>query len=373
MTNAEMAKQTKEFNERLDRCRYEQDKHFVKYDADIKHLNEKTKSIEQRLDSMSDATTYVRQVAEESKKIEDALKVTTRKLELISQKNVELMERNKGLSKQNVQLQEDIKAANKMCDNVSKKASKLADRVQKLETAQKQLRLDIISTYGIPEKAKTIESMYPCLWKCGHKGKECDGLAQECPIAISECNKVNRAALAAWLKNKSEETPKTAKWVEEDDGSYHCSACGWRSGTYWTECPACRAKMKTVTRDYGEEDGNYYCDAYDGLKYFLNEYDNYMEHTVRKSVCGDISIRYSRPKKDVERKMLEYNLTEIAAWFKHKSESEHKYDFSEDFKFLNKISWDIGTMGQESFTEKTGERIRDIVEKLKQVLDVEEE
>lgn len=52
---------------------------------------------------------------------------------------------------------------------------------------------------------------------------------------------------------------------------------------------------------------------------------------------------------------------------------EHKYSFSDDFEFLNKISWDIGTMGQESFTEKTGERIREIVEKLKDVIGVEEE
>lgn len=166
-------------------------------------LNDKLESVKQRLNSMDDTTAYVRQVAEESKKIEDALKVSTRKLDLFSQKNLELMERNKRLSEQNVKLQEEIKNANKMCDNVSKKASKLAERVQKLEgnskkaptlenrieqleTAQMQLRLNISSiscVYGIPEESKTIESMYPCLWKCEHRGKECNGQAQECPIA----------------------------------------------------------------------------------------------------------------------------------------------------------------------------------------------
>lgn len=218
--------------DRLDRYRDVQDKQFAAYDSKIKQqstsisyleaksreaqavfdklteaysnlngrlgdyksqLNDKLESIEQRLNSMDDTTAYVRQVAEESKKIEDALKVSTRKLDLFSQKNLELMERNKRLSEQNVQLQEEIKTANKMCDNVSKKASKLADRVQKLEadsirtlrlsdlvwqhedklakvsklddrmqqleTAQKQLRISVISTYGIPEKAKTEESM----------------------------------------------------------------------------------------------------------------------------------------------------------------------------------------------------------------------
>lgn len=76
-----------------------------------------------------------------------------------------------------------------------------------------------------------------------------------CGSVISECDKINRSVLAAWLKNK-EETPKTAHWIEEcdDDGTYHCSACQWHSSEYWIECPNCHAKMETVTRDYGEDE-----------------------------------------------------------------------------------------------------------------------
>ena len=137
MTNAEMAKQMKEFNERLDRYydnqelmervndRLDRCEEFEdRLDRCIKNLgelNEKTKSIEQRLDSTGDTATYARQVAEDSKKIEDALKITTRKLDLFSQKNLELMERN----------------------------------------------------------------------KCAHKGKECNGQAQECPLAEHFSNLLN--------------------------------------------------------------------------------------------------------------------------------------------------------------------------------------
>lgn len=211
----ETEKLKKELNDILGRYSNEYDERFDADNDRIKYLNDKLGRIEHRLDSMYDAGTYVRQVAEESKKIEDALKVTTRKLYLFSQKNAELMERNKRLSEQNVQLQEDVKASNKMCDSVSKKASKLADRVQKLETAQKQLRLDIISTYGVHTEAKTIESMYPCLWNCEHKGKECNGQAQECPIAehfskqlqhpYSYCEKdvaVTQECLEKFMENK---------------------------------------------------------------------------------------------------------------------------------------------------------------------------
>lgn len=255
----ETTRQLKEQTDRLNRYRDVQDKQFATYDSKIKQqstsigdleaksikaqavfdklteaysnlngrlgdyksqLNDKLESVKQRLDSMDDTTAYVRQVAEESKKIEEALKVSTRKLDLYSQKNLELMEKNKRLSEQNVKLQEEIKAANKMCDNASKKASRLADRVEKLEgnssrilrledrvwehedklvkaskpddriqqleTALMQLRLNISSissVYGIPEESKTIESMYPCLWACEHSGKECNGQAQVCPIA----------------------------------------------------------------------------------------------------------------------------------------------------------------------------------------------
>ena len=221
MTNAEMAKKIKELEEKLYRYYDEHETLFRirdeetekltkelndKLDADdyrIKQLYTKLGGIERRLDSMDDATMYVRQVAEDSKKIEGALKVSARKLELIGQ--------------QNIQLREDIRAANKMCDSVSKKASALADRVQKLEADSsrtlrledrveqldltfKNLKVAITGTYGIPEKAKTMESMCPCIWNCEHKGKESNGQAQECPIAehFSYCEK-------EWHNKKQEE------------------------------------------------------------------------------------------------------------------------------------------------------------------------
>lgn len=45
------------------------------------------------------------------------------------------------------------------------------------------------------------------------------------------------------------------------------------------------------------------------------------------------------------------------------------YDFTDDFEWLRHISWDFGTMGQEYFSDKDGERIRDIVNRLEELLE----
>lgn len=129
--DAEMAKQIKELNGRLDSCRYAQDKHFVKYDADIRRLNDI-------------------------------------------------------LGRYSIEHDERFDADNDRIKHLDDKLEEQAKLLQQFETALMQLRLNISSVssvYGIPEKAKTIESMYPCLWNCGYKGKECNGQAQECPIA----------------------------------------------------------------------------------------------------------------------------------------------------------------------------------------------
>ena len=154
MTNAELAKQIKEFAEKLDRYYENQETMFAKYDDDINKLNNKQEEISEMVDGLGI-------VAQE----------TTR------------------------QLKEQFA------------------KIEQLDLTFKSLKVAITGTYGIPEEAKTLESIYPCLWKCEHKGKECDGLAQECPIAEHFSVQLKTGHLGD-------------KWAEED--------AAWKYGV-WTD------------------------------------------------------------------------------------------------------------------------------------------
>jgi hypothetical protein len=124
MTNAEMAKQIKEFAEKLDRYYENQEKMFKKYDDDINKLNNKQEELSEMVDGL-------------------------------------------GIVAQETTRQQKEQFA----------------KIEQLDLTFKSLKVAITGTYGIPEEAKTLESMYPCMWKCEHRGKECNGQAQECPIA----------------------------------------------------------------------------------------------------------------------------------------------------------------------------------------------
>lgn len=145
MTMTEMAKQIKEFSEKLDRYFANQEATIGKYDGEIKQLNAKLEELAERVNGLGI-------VAQE----------TTR------------------------QLKEQTDRLNRYRDVQDKQFATYDSKIEQLETALMQLRLNISSiscVYGIPEEAKTLESIYPCLWACVHRGKECNGLAQECPLA----------------------------------------------------------------------------------------------------------------------------------------------------------------------------------------------
>ena len=174
MTNAELAKQIKELNERLDRYHDNQESLFRIRDEETEKL---TKEITERLGK------YRIEQEETINKCDDKIVHLHNELE-------ELAERVNGLGivaqETTRQLKEQVDRLDRYRDVLDKQFATYDSKIKQLETAQMQLRLNISSiscVYGIPEESKTIESMYPCLWACVHRGKECNGLAQECPIA----------------------------------------------------------------------------------------------------------------------------------------------------------------------------------------------
>lgn len=96
-------------------------------------LNKKILELEARLTELGDISAYVRDVAKHSKELEDALKVASRQISVLSAECAQQKNRNKDLSALNVKTREAIDRANKMSDNVSKKVDQIEKRVDNLK------------------------------------------------------------------------------------------------------------------------------------------------------------------------------------------------------------------------------------------------